>query len=114
VETPGGAIESWRFLTFRFCTSASCRASLREGDRAFIRNEPNAAINALHLNLREPPGAEDGFTTVGGMVFAHLRRIPKPGDHFTVGNWRFEVVDMDGNRVDKILIRQVPARKSDS
>lgn len=61
------------------------------------------------MDLREVPGREDGFTTVGGLVLAHLHRIPSPGEHFTVDSWRFEVVDMDGNRVDKILISKVEA-----
>lgn len=56
------------------------------------------------LKLREVPGEEDGFSTVGGLVLAHLHRIPAPGDHVTVDGWRFEVVDMDGNRIDKVLI----------
>ena len=61
------------------------------------------------MDLREVPGREDGFTTVGGLVLAHLHRIPSPGEHFTVDSWRFEVVDMDGNRVDKILISKAEA-----
>lgn len=56
------------------------------------------------LSWREVPGDEEGFTTLGGFVFAHLHKIPSPGEHFVVDNWRFEVIDMDGNRVDKVLI----------
>jgi len=56
------------------------------------------------LQLRAIPGDEDGFTTVAGLVLAHLHRIPVAGDHVVAGGWRFEVVDMDGNRVDKVLI----------
>jgi putative hemolysin len=61
-----------------------------------------------HLDVRELPGEEDGFTTVGGYVFANLGRIPSAGDQFSVDNWRFEVVDMDGYRVDKVLISTLP------
>ncbi len=35
---------------------------------------------------------------------ARLGRIPGPGEHFTGNGWTFEVVDMDGNRVDKVLV----------
>ena len=39
-----------------------------------------------------------------------LRRIPVAGDHFEYASWRFEVMDMDKNRVDKVLIaRTAPA-----
>lgn len=64
------------------------------------------------LSWRGMPGEEEGFTTLGGFVLAHLNRIPSPGDRFTVGNWQFEVVDMDGNRIDKVLIGPtLPERK---
>lgn len=61
------------------------------------------------LGLREPPGGEDGFTTVGGLVLAHLHRIPAPGDHFVSEGWRFEVLDMDRNRIDKVLVSKADA-----
>lgn len=47
------------------------------------------------------------FQTVGGFVISYLDRIPKTGDHFDWGGYRFEVVDMDDNRVDKVLIKKV-------
>jgi putative hemolysin len=41
---------------------------------------------------------------VAGFVLEHLGRIPETGANFIHGNARFEVVDMDGNRIDKVLI----------
>jgi len=41
---------------------------------------------------------------LAGFVLEHLKRIPKAGASFTHNNARFEVVDMDGNRIDKVLI----------
>jgi putative hemolysin len=61
------------------------------------------------LQVREIPGEDEGFATVGGLVLAHLHRIPSPGDHFNAGGWRFEVVDMDRNRIDKVLVTKLPA-----
>lgn len=49
----------------------------------------------------------EGYNTLGGLVLAKLRRMPRPGDNFEVGGYRFEVIDMDHNRVDKLLISQV-------
>ncbi|MBX3176838.1 MAG: HlyC/CorC family transporter [Candidatus Hydrogenedentes bacterium] len=46
---------------------------------------------------------DGGFRTLGGFVMAQLDRIPTAGDHFTCGNLRFEVMDMDDRRVDKVL-----------
>jgi putative hemolysin len=56
------------------------------------------------LELRKVPGEEEDFATLAGLILAHLRRIPVPGDHVVVDGWRFEVVDIDGNRIDKVLI----------
>jgi putative hemolysin len=43
------------------------------------------------------------YQTLGGLVMVALGRIPKPGDYFDCCGWRFEVLDMDGHRVDKVL-----------
>jgi putative hemolysin len=45
-----------------------------------------------------------GFHTLAGFVMWQLGRVPKVADSFTWHGWRFEVVDMDGRRIDKIAI----------
>jgi putative hemolysin len=47
-----------------------------------------------------------GVTTVAGLVMVELGRIPAAGDSVEIAGSRFEVVDMDGARIDKILIRK--------
>ncbi|AFZ27719.1 CBS domain-containing protein [Cylindrospermum stagnale PCC 7417] len=44
------------------------------------------------------------YQTLGGFVITHLGRIPAAADHFEWQEMRFEVMDMDGNRVDKVLV----------
>jgi putative hemolysin len=44
------------------------------------------------------------YQTLGGFIITHLGRIPAAADHFEWQGMRFEVMDMDGNRVDKVLI----------
>jgi len=56
------------------------------------------------LDLDELPDDADDYDTVGGLLMARLGRIPKVGDKFEWSDLRFEVVDMDGHRVDKVLI----------
>ena len=56
---------------------------------------------ADHLHLRLPP--ERDYHTVAGYVLAALGRLPTTGECVTVGEWRFEVVDLDGNRIDKLI-----------
>ena len=50
------------------------------------------------------------FHTLGGLAMVALGRVPRTGDVFERGDYRFEVVDMDGNRVDRILAsRKTPS-----
>jgi len=56
----------------------------------------------------ELPGEdENAFNTLGGLVMYVLGRIPVVADHFEVAGYRFEVVDMDKNRVDKVLLSRL-------
>lgn len=49
-------------------------------------------------------GVDDAeYTTLAGFVLSQLGRIPTEGESFQWRNWRFEVMDMDGRRVDKVL-----------
>ena len=61
------------------------------------------------VQLDEPlPEEESGlYQTVGGFAMMQLGRVPQAGDTFTWDDWRFEVVDMDRNRVDKLIATRV-------
>ncbi len=52
------------------------------------------------------------FQTIGGFVMSNMHRIPSVGSRFTVGDFTYEVVDMDGMRVDKILLIPHPKEGS--
>jgi putative hemolysin len=57
------------------------------------------------LAVDKLPGEETGdYYTVGGLMMSSLGRIPTAGDQFEWQGRRFEVMDMDGNRVDKVLV----------
>ena len=74
----------------------------RDGDGTFRAKE------ALDIE-GDLPGEEDGhYHTFGGFVMTSLARIPKTGDNFEAFGWRFEVIDMDRNRVDKVLAERLP------
>jgi putative hemolysin len=61
------------------------------------------------LSLTPLPDEEEGaYQTLAGFVMTRLARVPRAGDRFAWGDLRFEVVDMDGRRVDKVLIERVP------
>ena len=55
------------------------------------------------------PGEEDSdFETLGGFILDRFGHIPVIGESFTWNGWRFEVLDMDGHRVDKVLLTNSP------
>ncbi len=51
-----------------------------------------------------PDEEEIGYLTLGGLMMSQFGEIPSPGKSFEWQNYRFEVMDMDGMRVDKVLI----------
>ena len=55
---------------------------------------------------RLPDEDEHDFHTAAGMVIAHFGRIPHVGEHFDWSHWRIEVVDLDGPRIDKLLLQR--------
>jgi putative hemolysin len=60
------------------------------------------------LNISEMPDEDRaGYQTLSGFVMSQLGRIPKTGAKFTFGNYQYEVVDMDGRRVDRVLVSRI-------
>lgn len=57
------------------------------------------------LGIHVPRDAD--YQTVAGFVLAEMNRLPNVGESFQKGHWRFEVVDLDGRRIDKILVSRV-------
>jgi len=81
-----------------------------------VRREDGSLLvdGALAVDeLRELLGLEERRTetreyrSVGGWVFTVLGRVPVEGDHFEAEGHRIEVVDMDGNRIDKVLVQRI-------
>ncbi|MBD2016431.1 HlyC/CorC family transporter [Microcoleus sp. FACHB-53] len=67
------------------------------------------------FHLEELPREQRGnYHTVGGFVVTHLGRIPSATDSFEWRGMRFEVMDMDGNRVDKLLVASTRNSKVDN
>ena len=77
--------------------------------------EGSAAMEDVtaHFGLDGLPEDETGaYHTIGGFVMARLGRVPKAADHFEWGGMRFEVIDMDGRRIDKVLVSRTPIRST--
>jgi putative hemolysin len=91
-----------------------------EGRSITVRDDGSLLVDAsLDVqNLFEELGFADAldgepgqFHSVGGFVMSSLGRIPKAGDSFVQDGHRFEVVDMDGKRIDKVLVVRVAGQR---
>ncbi|MEO7915537.1 MAG: hemolysin family protein [Novosphingobium sp.] len=60
----------------------------------------DALADRFALDLPE----DRDYATAAGYVLSVVKRLPIEGEHFTQQGWRFEVVDMDGRRIDKLLV----------
>jgi len=62
----------------------------------------------------ELPDADDGdYYTLAGMCIHYFGRIPHAGEYFDWAGWRIEIVDLDGARVDKLLLRTLSEDETD-
>jgi putative hemolysin len=84
---------------------------IRRDDRSWLV-DGTTPIDDLRaaIDLLETPESEEGtYQTLAGLVMTRLGRVPHEGDRFTWGSLSFEVVDMDGRRIDKVMIERLPA-----
>lgn len=67
------------------------------------------------VDLPSMPEDEAGsYQTLAGFVMTRLARVPNAGETFDFGGFRFEVIDMDGRRVDKVLVSRIPSDAGDA
>ena len=77
--------------------------------------EPERVLDGLmpvdelksQLDLPALP-AEGSYHTLAGLILALLRRVPQAGDRIVFGGWRFEVLAMDGRRVERVRVGRDP------
>jgi putative hemolysin len=60
------------------------------------------------LEIKGLSADDEEYTTLAGFVLTQFGHIPAPGEAFNWQNWRFEVVDLDGRRIDKVLVMTNP------
>jgi putative hemolysin len=92
-------------------------SSREEGEQMVIERAPGSwLIDGMldtidlkeFLEVRKLPGEDEGvYHTLGGMTMIQMGRVPRPADAFEWEGYRFEVVDMDGTRVDKVLVTRL-------
>lgn len=69
-------------------------------------DEMKSSLNIDNL----PRENENTYHTLGGFIITYLGKIPSVSDHFVTSGCHFEVIDMDGNRVDKVLVTKLPSQ----
>ena len=109
IVTPGSLLARWpehSLTTSRGRRAAAGRARGRElaGIRA---GERRPLTDRLGVNLPQ----DRDYSTVAGFALSVLKRLPQTGETFSYDGWKFEVVDMDGRKIDKLLASR-PKRRS--
>lgn len=93
----------------------SMGAAETEGDEIVVRDDGSWLIDGSLLieptleKIGLPVDPTSEFHTVAGFMLHNLRSMPRTGDNFIYRDHRFEVVDMDGHRIDKILVSKIDA-----
>jgi putative hemolysin len=78
------------------------QAVVERGDGSYLISGWMSAVEfASRLQIVLPPSRS--YQTVAGFLLSHFGRIPDVGDRTDVDGWRFEVIDLDGRRIDKVL-----------
>jgi putative hemolysin len=86
-----------------------------EGDeKAYVTREDGSylvsgwmQVDEFQAHLGVPVPKDAKFETVAGFVLAELNHLPAVGETFERGHWRFEVLDLDGRRIDKVLVTRL-------
>ena len=78
----------------------------REDGSLLISGALPADALAARLDLELP--SDRDYATAAGFVLSVIKRLPQEGEHFHEQDWRFEVVDMDGRKIDKLLVSREP------
>jgi len=87
--------------------ASGSEAFQREDGSWLIAGSMRAFILEEKLGIKLPE--DRTYDTVAGLVIDVLRSMPETGDRADAYGWRFEVVDMDGRRIDKVLVSRIGA-----
>jgi len=77
---------------------------MRKEDGSFLIDAAAPIADVAEL-LRLGDAPEKDFVTVAGLVLSNLDHVPHAGEQLSYGGWRFEIVEMDGARISKVLAR---------
>jgi len=81
-------------------------AAVKRDDGSYLLSGWMPAVEFASLLRYELPPSRH-YQTVAGFLLSHFGRIPDVGDQIEIDGWRFEVLDLDGRRIDKVLAAKV-------
>ncbi|WP_336056942.1 hemolysin family protein [Nitratireductor sp. CH_MIT9313-5] len=93
------------------------RADIDDGDREVVTREDGSLLlpgtlpadeAADHLRITLP--TERNYSTLAGYLLTHFQQLPRTGQKVEAEGWRFEIVDMDGRRIDQVLATRLPSQ----
>jgi putative hemolysin len=88
--------------------------AIRERDDGTWLIDGRTPIHEMQLTFGfDQLSTDDGYETIAGFVVQNLRKSPEEGDRFEAFGYMFEVIDMDGRRIDKILMARVGTQQGD-
>ncbi len=111
IVTPGSILAA---LTGAFASDTSDEDPPlveREDGSWLVSGAANADLLEDRLGINIP--TERDFSTVAGFALSVLKRLPETGEQFAFDNWKFEVVDMDGRKIDKLLASRRKRRREE-
>ncbi len=82
----------------------------REDGSLLVAGSLPADAMADRLGIELPDDRD--YATAAGFALSVMKKLPHEGEHFTDQDWRFEVVDMDGRKIDKLLVCKVAVTTS--
>lgn len=78
------------------------RVVVRDDGSLLVSGQMPADALAEWIGIELPEDRD--YATVAGLALAVLKHLPTEGEHFAEQGWRFEIVDMDGRKIDKLLV----------
>lgn len=77
---------------------------VREDESILLNGDASVEVLADIIEAFEVDFSEVEYSTVAGFALSILNHIPRTGEKFISHNYSFEIMDMDGNRIDKLLL----------
>lgn len=80
---------------------------IRRADGSFLVDGDTLLDDLVETITLEFPEGDENYITLAGFIVHTIKKIPNTGEKFEIGNYCYEIVDMDGKRIDKLLISKI-------